>query len=69
MTGVRNPAWAVVLTDQANEVPTIAEVEAQHIKLVLAYHAGNMTRAAKALGIDRRTLYRKVRGKVSSDSR
>ncbi len=52
--------WLVEVPTHAGGVPTIAEVEAQHIKLVLAYHEGNMSRAAKALGIDRRTLYRKL---------
>jgi DNA-binding NtrC family response regulator len=53
--------WLVEIPTHAGGIPTIAEVEAQHIQLVLNHHAGNMSRAAKALGIDRRTLYRKLK--------
>jgi DNA-binding NtrC family response regulator len=40
---------------------TLAELEQDHIRLVLSHHIGNVSRAARALGIDRRTLYRKAR--------
>jgi len=39
----------------------LAEVEKAHIKSVLLRVDGNVTRAAIALGIDRRTLQRKLR--------
>lgn len=39
----------------------LAEVERDHIKRVLRQMEGNITRAAAALGIDRRTLQRKLR--------
>jgi two-component system, NtrC family, nitrogen regulation response regulator GlnG len=39
----------------------LANVERQHIELVLQQMDGNITRAAIALGIDRRTLQRKLR--------
>lgn len=39
---------------------TLAEVEAQHIRAVMYALKGNKTAAAKALGVDRRTLYRKL---------
>ena len=44
-------------------VPTgsLAEVERAHIEQVLASMDGNVTRAATALGIDRRTLQRKLK--------
>ncbi|HJL02141.1 MAG TPA: sigma-54 dependent transcriptional regulator [Polyangiaceae bacterium LLY-WYZ-15_(1-7)] len=48
----------------APPIPTtasLAEVERLHIERVLASHDGNITRAASALGIDRRTLQRKLR--------
>lgn len=35
---------------------TLAEVEAEHIKNVLANVGGNKSRAAEILGIDRKTL-------------
>jgi two-component system response regulator HydG len=39
---------------------TLAEVEAEHIRNVLASVAGNKTRAAEILGIDRKTLRNKL---------
>jgi len=36
----------------------LAEIEREHIELVLARMKGNKTKAAKVLGIDRRTLTR-----------
>ena len=39
----------------------LAEVEREHIERVLRDMEGNITRAAAALGIDRRTLQRKLR--------
>ena len=39
---------------------SLAEVERDYIELVLERHDGNQTRTAEILGIDRRTLYRKL---------
>jgi len=39
---------------------TLAEVEADHIRNVLANASGNKTRAAEILGIDRKTLRKKI---------
>ena len=39
---------------------TLAEVEADHIRNVLANAGGNKTRAAQILGIDRKTLRKKI---------
>jgi DNA-binding NtrC family response regulator len=36
-------------------------MEKEHIARVLRHHAGNRTAAAKTLGIDRKTLWRKIR--------
>jgi two-component system, NtrC family, response regulator AtoC len=41
---------------------TLSELERAHIQRVLLQMEGNITRAASALGIDRRTLQRKLRG-------
>jgi DNA-binding NtrC family response regulator len=41
---------------------SLAEVERLHIERVLGEMSGNITRAATALGIDRRTLQRKLKG-------
>ena len=39
---------------------TLADVEREYIQLVLADEGGNKTRAASRLGLDRKTLYRKL---------
>lgn len=46
--------------DDAAELPTVEELERRHIARVLKATDGNKTRAAKILGFDRRTLYRKL---------
>ncbi|WPL18913.1 Transcriptional regulatory protein ZraR [Thiorhodovibrio winogradskyi] len=46
--------------------PTLAEVEAGHIRAVLDWTGGNKQRAARILGIGRKTLYRKL-GEATSD--
>lgn len=43
------------------EPPTLEEVESGVIKDALSYYRGNITSAAKALGIGRNTLYRKMK--------
>lgn len=45
---------------------TLAEVEAEHIRNVLASVEGNKSRAAEILGIDRKTLREKLRGLKNS---
>ena len=39
---------------------TLADTEADQIRRVLAAAGGNKSRAAKILGIERKTLYRKL---------
>ncbi|SFR05639.1 two-component system, NtrC family, response regulator [Desulfoscipio geothermicus DSM 3669] len=41
--------------------PSLAEIEAQTITRTLAYYEGNITTAARSLGIGRNTLYRKIK--------
>jgi two-component system response regulator AtoC len=41
-------------------VLTLEELERRQIERAIRQHHGNKTRAAKALAIDRRTLYRKL---------
>lgn len=43
-----------------NNRPTLAQLEWEHIQGVLQEHEGNVTQAAKALGMHRRTLQRKL---------
>jgi DNA-binding NtrC family response regulator len=45
---------------------TLAEVEAEHIRNVLASVDGNKTRAAEILGIDRKTLREKLKSEPAS---
>jgi two-component system response regulator HydG len=40
---------------------TLAEVEREHIRNVLAHVGGNKTQAARILGIDRKTLRHKLK--------
>ncbi|MFN8092592.1 MAG: helix-turn-helix domain-containing protein [Vicinamibacteria bacterium] len=40
------------------DLPTLEELERRYLVHVLAVSEGNRTRAAKVMGIDRRTLYR-----------
>jgi DNA-binding NtrC family response regulator len=43
------------------DIAPLAKVESDHISRALLHHAGNRTAAAKTLGIDRKTLWRKIR--------
>jgi two-component system response regulator RegA len=42
------------------DVPTLARVEWEHIQRVMADCNGNVSRAARALGLHRRSLQRKL---------
>jgi DNA-binding NtrC family response regulator len=55
---VRTAIEATDSRDQASE--TLADTEAEQIRRVLAATNGNKSRAAKILGIERKTLYRKL---------
>jgi len=48
------PGW------NSSDALTLGQLEERHIALALRTAHGNKTQAAKALGIDRRTLYRKL---------
>ncbi len=50
----------VVASDDPNDLLNMNEVERRYIQRVLKAVAGNKTQAAKLLGFDRRTLYRKL---------
>jgi len=45
--------------DQAT-LPSLSELERQYINMVLGHYGGNKRKAAEALGIGRRTLYRRL---------
>ena len=46
---------------RVQKVETINELESKAIKAAIMEYRGNLTEAAKALGIGRATLYRKVK--------
>jgi DNA-binding NtrC family response regulator len=50
----------VFATDDLTEVLTIDELERRYIQRVLTLVGGNKSRAADLLGLDRRTLYRRL---------
>jgi two-component system, NtrC family, response regulator HydG len=50
----------VVSADDTDEIVTIDELERRYIMRVLSLLGGNKSRAAQLLGLDRRTLYRKL---------
>ena len=51
----------VFFPSQRNKVPKINELEAKAIRGAIQAYNGNLTEAARALGIGRATLYRKVK--------
>src|SRR5207342_212255 len=54
------PDHFALTADETAEIVTIDEMERRYILRVIALMNGNRTRAAKELGLDRRTLYRKL---------
>jgi two-component system, NtrC family, response regulator HydG len=50
----------VISGDNPDEMPTLEEVERRYIRRVLKAVGGNKTHAARVLGLDRRTLYRRL---------
>jgi hypothetical protein len=49
------------------QLPTLAEWNQRYIEYVLNYTKGKKTAAARILGINRRTLYRRKKVKSSAD--
>jgi two-component system response regulator HydG len=54
------PTEVFTVSDDPNDLPAMHIVEERYIRKVLAAVGGNKTLAAKVLGFDRRTLYRKL---------
>jgi two-component system response regulator HydG len=54
------PTEVYVTSDDPKDLPPMHIVEQRYIRKVLAAVGGNKTLAAKVLGFDRRTLYRKL---------
>ncbi len=57
---VRAPRDSDLLGAAVARRMTLADLEREYIRLVLADEGGNKTRAASRLGLDRKTLYRKL---------
>lgn len=55
------PSTAVAPSEGEPATMSLAELERSHIEKTLARMGGNITKAASSLGIDRRTLQRKLR--------
>jgi two-component system response regulator RegA len=56
----RGPGPVEELADVSHDVPTLARVEWEHINRVLADSGGNVSEAARRLGLHRRSLQRKL---------
>ena len=54
------PRRVLVTANEPEEMPTLDELELRYIRRVLQAVDGNKSQAAKILGIDRRTLYRRL---------
>ncbi len=50
------------------EMRSLADIEREHIRRILELSGGSRSRAARILGIDRTTLYRKLRRFASNDA-
>lgn len=60
----RIPDWAADLSHEEQsffaDLPTLTEVDRRYVQYVLSRTRGNISRAAKVLDIDRRSLYRMI---------
>ena len=54
-------------TDDPTELLSLEEIELRYIEHVLRATDGNRTQAARILGLDRKTLYRKLKATISAD--
>ena len=61
-------AKVVISTGSPTELVTIDEMSHRYVRQVLAIARGNKTHAAKLLGIDRRSLYRRLEGPKVADA-
>jgi two-component system response regulator RegA len=60
LAAFEKPGGAVSDADDVPEVPTLDRVEWEHIQRVLTECGGNISEAARRLGLHRRTLQRKL---------
>jgi len=57
----------IVLADSSEHMPTLSQLERRYIERALKVAEGNKTQAAQILGLDRRTLYRKLERYAAED--
>lgn len=57
-------AATVTITKETGGVRRLADIEADVIRFALEHYNGNMTGAARHLGISRSSIYRKTEGKL-----
>jgi two-component system, NtrC family, response regulator AtoC len=57
----------VIAADNPEEMLTLDEMEKRYVRRVLSACRGNKSQAAKVLGIDRRSLYRRLEGDDAKD--
>ncbi len=62
-----SPSHVIVASEDPSELVTMEEVERRYIQRVLKSVGGNKTLAARILGFDRKTLYRKLEGHSRND--
>ena len=55
------------LIDDSGEVRRLDEIEAESIRFALTHYRGQMSQAARKLGIGRSTLYRKMKDNGIAD--
>jgi len=59
------PDTALPEASEPSTFATLDEVERRYLEQVLEAHGGNQSSAARVLGIDRKTLHRKLTGRAS----
>jgi two-component system response regulator HydG len=57
-----SPSHVVIASQNPSELVTMEEVERRYVRRVMEAVNGNKTLAARILGLDRKTLYRKLEG-------
>lgn len=60
LDSIKTPNYTLSVVDEAGDFVTMNSLENHAMHLAIKYHDGNITRAAKALGIAKSTFYRKM---------
>ena len=63
----QQPASTAICASLPSELITLAEMERRYVRHVVALAGGNKARAARMLGIDRRSVYRRLDPVASGD--